>query len=94
MLEYLKPFRKQIQTLILTLGFLAAVDFTIAGYLMIIFRPAVPDFNNKFSSLPSFNNFEIFIAVFMILGILILPLVLLEKEFRRHDLLFALKNRK
>lgn len=102
MLEYLKPYRKQIQTIIYIFGFFALLDWIIGLYSIITYKVPLQDFsiNNKFSIYQnasiknSFNNLSTFIIIFMIIVFLMLPLVLIEKEFRRQELLNALKDKK
>jgi hypothetical protein len=102
MLKYLKPYRKQIKAIIYILGFFAVVNWIIGLYLMITYKAPLQDFNieNKFSIYQnpsinqSFNSLSIFIVIFIIIVCLMLPFVLIEKEFKRQELLNALKNKK
>ena len=96
MLEYLKRYRKQINAIIYILGFFALVNWIIGLYLMITYKAPLQDFNidNNFSINHIFNNFGIFIVIFIIIVCLILPFVLIKKEFRRQELLETIKNEK
>ena len=102
MLEYLKPYRKQIQTIIYIFGFFALINWIIGLYLIITYKAPLQDFsiNNNFSIYQntsinnSFNNLSTFIIIFTIIVSLTLPLVLIEKKFKRQELLDTLKNKK
>jgi hypothetical protein len=90
MLNRIKPFRKHINIIILVIGIFMLINFAL------LFFSNIMAFNNTSSATfdATFRNSTTYMALFGIGLFAMMPFAIIEGEFRRQDLLDAIKNKK